>query len=106
VKAQIGPAIKAHLVRGAFYLLLLLAICVIPFSLGQRQATEPSLKNNPTIVCNDTWQAGPDMPSTGVRMVGVYFPVPPKFYAMGGRSMDGIGNDFAQKAFPFEKWSS
>ena len=39
------------------------------------------------------------MPSTGVRMVGVYFPLNGKFYAVGGRSMDGVGNDFAH---PFE----
>jgi len=41
------------------------------------------------------WSAGPDMPSTGVRMVGVYFPINGNFYAMGGRSMDGVGTDFA-----------
>jgi len=45
------------------------------------------------------WSAGPDMPSTGVRMVGVYFPLNGKFYAIGGRSLDGVGNDFAH---PFE----
>ena len=39
------------------------------------------------------------MPSTGVRMVGVYFYVNGYFYAMGGRSMDGVGTDFAH---PFE----
>jgi hypothetical protein len=49
--------------------------------------------------CNTGWHEGPDMPSTGVRMVGVYFPVNGKFYAVGGRSMDGVGNDFAH---PFE----
>jgi len=37
------------------------------------------------------------MPSTGVRMVGIYLYT--KFYAIGGRSMDGVGNDFAH---PFE----
>ena len=36
VKAYISSTIKAHLIRGAFYLLLLLAVCVIPFALGQR----------------------------------------------------------------------
>ena len=39
------------------------------------------------------------MPSTGVRMVGVYFPANGKFYAVGGRSMDGVGTDFTH---PFE----
>jgi plastocyanin len=45
------------------------------------------------------WSAGPDLPSTGVRMVGVYFQANGKFYGMGGRSMDGAGNDFVH---PFE----
>src|SRR3954465_11743804 len=36
MKKQINPNVKAHLVRGAFYLLLLLAVCVIPFALAQR----------------------------------------------------------------------
>jgi len=39
------------------------------------------------------------MPSTGVRMVGVYFYANGKFYEVGGRSMDGVGNDFTH---PFE----
>jgi hypothetical protein len=61
-----------------------------------------------------SWSAGPNMPSVGVRSVGVYFPAnfdrsrtpPPlavaphgKFYAMGGRSSDTAGSDFTQ---PFE----
>src|SRR3954469_21520734 len=36
MKKQISFNAKAHLVRGAFYLLLLLAVCVIPFALAQR----------------------------------------------------------------------
>lgn len=42
--------------------------------------------------CN--WSGGPDMPSPGVRMVGVYFPTNGKFYAMGGRAFDGGGGEF------------
>ena len=54
----------------------------------------------PTTPCAvQGWQPGPDMPSTGVRMVGVYFPANGKFYAVGGRSMDGVGTDFVH---PFE----
>jgi len=34
MKKQNNPNIKAHLLRGAFYLLV--ALCVIPFALGQR----------------------------------------------------------------------
>src|SRR5213594_2777454 len=36
MKKQINPNVKAHLIRGAFCLLLLLALCVIPFALAQR----------------------------------------------------------------------
>jgi galactose oxidase-like protein len=42
VKQCINPVIRAHLVRGAFYLILLVAVCVIPFALGQRAATKQS----------------------------------------------------------------
>ena len=46
-----------------------------------------------------TWGTGPDLPSVGVRLVGVYFPANGKFYAMGGRSSDAAGSDFTH---PFE----
>ena len=42
-------AIRAHLIRGALYLLLLLAVCVIPFALAQRnspQVSEQSTSGN------------------------------------------------------------
>src|SRR6266404_8984387 len=42
MKKQINPSNKAHLIRGAFYLLLLLAVCVIPFALGQRTTGKQS----------------------------------------------------------------
>ena len=32
------------------------------------------------------WSAGPDLPSVGARLAGVYFQANGKFYAMGGRS--------------------
>ena len=62
----------------------------------------PSATASPTIIpCGypGSWHRGQDMPSTGVRMVGVYFPSNRKFYAMGGRSSDGTGSDFTH---PFE----
>jgi len=43
MKKQINPTIKAHLIRSAFYLLLLMAICVIPFALAQRNGTSQSV---------------------------------------------------------------
>ena len=42
MKKQINPTIKAHLVRGAFYLLLLLAVCAIPLALAQSLAKPPA----------------------------------------------------------------
>ena len=36
MKKQTNPTIKAHLIRSAFYVLLLLVVCVIPFALAQR----------------------------------------------------------------------
>ena len=38
MKKQINPTIKAHLIRGAFYLILLLAVCAIPFALAARNS--------------------------------------------------------------------
>src|SRR5882724_2918560 len=102
----INLTIKAHFIRGAFYLLLLLAVCVIPavmpLASDQRQIDAPLPKpEEPTggVCVPPAWRAGADMPSTGVRMVGVYFQANGKFYAVGGRSMDGVGNDFTH---PFE----
>jgi hypothetical protein len=42
MKKQINPTIKAHLIRSAFYVLLLLAVCVIPFTLAQRNVAKQS----------------------------------------------------------------
>src|SRR6188472_4658115 len=39
MKKQINPTIKAHLIRGAFYLILLVAVCAIPFALAARNTT-------------------------------------------------------------------
>jgi hypothetical protein len=45
-----------------------------------------------------SWSAGPDMPSPGVRFVGVFFPANGKFYVMGGRALE-FGGEFTN---PFE----
>jgi hypothetical protein len=42
MKKQIHFTIKAHLTRSAFYVLLLLAVCVIPFTLAQRNVAKQS----------------------------------------------------------------
>ena len=43
MKKQLNPTIKAHLIRSAFYLLLLLGVCAIPFALAQRNAPRRSM---------------------------------------------------------------
>jgi hypothetical protein len=49
VKQCINPVIRAHLVRGAFHLILLIAVCVIPFALGQRATTKQSAVADPLL---------------------------------------------------------
>ena len=39
MKKQVRPTIKAHLIRSAFCLLLLLGMCAFSFALAQRNAT-------------------------------------------------------------------
>jgi len=81
-------------------LLLLLAIWVIPFAVVTGSPKRHrQRKTQQSIAVPVAGSPGPDMPSTGVRMVGVYFPANGNFYAVGGRSMDGVGNDFTH---PFE----
>jgi hypothetical protein len=43
MKKQNNPSLKAHLIRNAFYMLLLVAICAVPFVLAQRNTTEQSV---------------------------------------------------------------
>src|SRR5438477_12978083 len=52
MKKQINPTTKAHLIRGAFYLLLLLAVCAIPFALarpGIRGTARPNTAAHPGV---------------------------------------------------------
>ena len=43
MKKQHNQTIKAHLIRSAFYVLLLVVVCVIPFALAQRNASDRSI---------------------------------------------------------------
>jgi len=121
MKKQINPSIKAQILRGAFYLLLLVAVCAIPFALAQSRSrgtakrsvaasatladrtnyTLPVItgQSDNSIPSTCSWSAGPNMPSPNVRSVGVFFPANGEFYAMGGRSSDSAGSDFTH---PFE----
>src|SRR5258707_9136463 len=49
MKKQINPTIKAHLIRSAFYVILLLAVCVIPFALAQRNTNKRSVATKPKV---------------------------------------------------------
>ena len=51
------------------------------------------------VIAPTGWSTGPDLPSVGARLVGVYFPANGKFYETGGRSSDPAGNEFTH---PFE----
>ena len=62
MKKQINPTIKAHLIRSAFYLLLLLAVCAIPFVLAQSRHGG-SKKPAPQGTCPNPWQEVAAMPT-------------------------------------------
>jgi predicted outer membrane repeat protein len=52
LKKRTNVTIRAHLLRGAFYLLLLLAVCVIPFALAQRTTAKGNKPANLITVTN------------------------------------------------------
>jgi hypothetical protein len=63
MKKQTNSTTKAHLIRGAFYLLLLIAVCAIPLALAQRDAANRSIHNSPS---NETVVVDPAAaPSSG-----------------------------------------
>jgi hypothetical protein len=72
VKANISSTIKAHLIRGAVYLFLLLAVCVIPIALGQRTTGEQSTTANMAQLSATSGDRGagalamPEFPMVGV----------------------------------------
>ena len=58
MKKQVNPRTKAHLIRGAFYLLLLIAVCAIPFALAQRNTNKISAAKQGSYSTRATDQAG------------------------------------------------
>jgi hypothetical protein len=58
MRKRIKPGIKASLVRGPFYLLLLPVVCAIPFALAQRTPTKGNRPVN-TITVTNTNDSGP-----------------------------------------------
>ena len=55
---RVSAIMKAHLTRSAFYLLLLLGVCLIPFALGQRNPTERSAAAPGGRLTGDGWATG------------------------------------------------
>src|SRR6476620_4775471 len=58
MKTNINLPIRAHLLRGALYLLLLLAVSLIPFALAQR-TTAKANRPATTITVTNTNDSGP-----------------------------------------------
>ena len=93
MKKQINPTIKAHLIRGAFYLLLLVAVCAIPFALAQPRsrgtakgtvtATGPAVPKNYSLHRNpDFAPAGHALASGAIDASGAVVaknPLKPRF---------------------------
>src|SRR5215469_279990 len=52
MKRQINTTIKARVIQGVFYLLLLMGIGVVPFALAQRDATSQVLLATTIVVTN------------------------------------------------------
>ena len=77
VKANISSANKAHLIRGAFYLLVFAGMCVLPLALGQRSATKGSVAST-TIMLKASSGATPTICS--------------KIYNIGGFGPSGVTN--------------
>jgi len=69
MKAQTHPTIKAHLVRDGVYLLLIVAVCPIPFALAQRKAAERAIatqRNNQNLAVGSA-SAGFKSPQSATR---------------------------------------
>src|SRR5437764_15431690 len=65
MKKQINPTIKAHLIRGACYLLLLVAVCEIPFALAQRNPV--ASKNSRTVFNRNSAHVSAFAPASAFR---------------------------------------
>jgi len=100
---------KSNAARLIFWLALIVATgFLVRVESGENRVSVPDRESWPPLQigpvdvsdgCTPGWSAGSNLPSVGVRSVGVYFPANGKFYAVGGRSSDAGGSDFTQ---PFE----
>src|SRR5215216_7984692 len=83
MRKQLNTTTRAHLIRGAFYLLLLMAVCAIPFALAQsrsRGAINPSIVStavNQTAV-SDTAAAPPTSGAVKAQLAVSPYPKQPQ----------------------------
>src|SRR5947207_12780511 len=75
MKKRINQRVKAHLIRGAFYLLLLVAVCVIPFALAQPTTGKQSTSTNTTqlVTSSDTGGDAGAVPMPGFPTGGAIY---------------------------------
>src|SRR6266513_1724705 len=94
MKKQISPGIKAHLIRGAFYLLLFLAVCLIPSALGRQTTSNQSglkrLQETPTTA------ASPKAAATPCN----------KIYNIGGSTLGGLTDTTRIYCTCTDSWST
>ena len=69
MKKQNDRTIKAHFIRSASYVLLLLAVCIIPFALAQRSANSRTVITNPATTQNLPFDRGAAPPAADVNVV-------------------------------------
>ena len=82
MKKQKKQSIKAHLIRSAFYVILLVAVCVIPFALAQRNAMNRNVapatsRNFNPATAPSSNEAGQSQPTVSSGAIDVPFTVPP-----------------------------
>src|SRR5262245_25629186 len=72
MKKQLTRPVKAHLLRGAYYPLLLMAVCVIPFALGQRNMGNRNTSGNMTQLAVTTPTPTPEGPTPTPLPLGTF----------------------------------
>src|SRR5690349_8090336 len=105
MKKQTKSHITAHLIRSSFYVLLLLAVCVIPFALAQRNTTRHKAVSKPKhLTTAATSQHRNDVAASGVKAKTA---APSNRFSRASqtraRTPDGVAcwYDFTSSAAPF-----
>ena len=95
---------KAHLIRSALYLLLLIVLCAIPFALGQRttreQSTSPNTRQHPA-TRSDTRPGAlaiPSLPNGGVLWDQYNSPATEQPVAIGSQDFEPALNTLDDQA--------